>query len=242
MCLDVIHLTLAPGEEYSCTLHMERAFLLIKGEIHVWIDGRQYQGTRESCFDEDPIVYHLSCSSSIKIKAVSASELCIERCLNSTEFNPVIYGKGDTISSRPAKDTLDGTTDRIIRTVFDGETAPYSNMVLGEVISLPGRWSSYPPHDHPHPEIYLYRFLPEDGFGVSIIENTPYIVRQGDASLIPGGCTHSQVAAPGYAMYYIWMIPHLENKRWLQTTRNYRLEYSWLLQGAHPWHPADTAQ
>ena len=38
-------------------------------------------------------------------------------------------------------------------------------MVLGEVLNLPGKWSSYPPHHHPQPEVYFYRFDYPDGFG-----------------------------------------------------------------------------
>ena len=36
-----------------------------------------------------------------------------------------------------------GTATRTVRTIFDYENAPYSNMVNGEVINSPGRWSSY---------------------------------------------------------------------------------------------------
>ncbi|MBN2604923.1 MAG: 5-deoxy-glucuronate isomerase, partial [Bacilli bacterium] len=56
-----------------------------------------------------------------------------------------------------------------------------------------------------------------------------FIVKDGDSSLIHPNTTHSQVAAPGYAMYYIWMIPHLKDDRWLPTTRYYREEHKWLL-------------
>ena len=38
-------------------------------------------------------------------------------------------------------------------------------MVLGEVVNLPGKWSSYPPHHHPQPECYFYRFDKPMGFG-----------------------------------------------------------------------------
>ena len=125
---------------------------------------------------------------------------------------------------------LNEASNRTVRTVFDGESAPYSNMVMGEVINHPGRWSSYPPHDHPHPEIYHYRFFPSQGFGVSVLNEDAFVVHDGDSSLIFPNTTHSQVAAAGYAMYYIWLIPHLPNDKWLPTTRYYREEHTWLLQ------------
>ena len=54
---------------------------------------------------------------------------------------------------------------REIKTFFDLDNAPFSKMVLGEVLNLPGKWSSYPPHHHPQPEVYFYRFDYPDGFG-----------------------------------------------------------------------------
>ena len=238
MLLDVTHIKLSQGETFQDQGHEERAFLLITGEITVRLDGKDYHVSRRSCFDDDPIVFHLSQDTPIFITACQDSELCIEGCPNDNDFKPVVYMEGDSMLSRPAENTLDGMADRIIRTVFDGDSAPYSNMVLGEVVGLPGRWASYPPHDHPHPEVYLYKFLPDNGYGISIIEDDASIVRSDYASLIPGLKTHSQVAAPGYAMYYVWMIPHLKGNRWLQTTRNYRKEFEWVLTNPRLWHPA----
>ncbi|NNK97135.1 MAG: 5-deoxyglucuronate isomerase, partial [Desulfobacterales bacterium] len=126
--------------------------------------------------------------------------------------------------------TLNETSIRSVRTVFDGKINPASNMVLGEVINHPGKWSSYPPHDHPQPEIYHYRFFPPQGFGISVLDEEPHLVKHGDTSLIAPDKTHSQGAAPGYAMYYIWMIPHLPDDRWLPTTRYFREEHKWLLE------------
>ncbi|MEG0669100.1 MAG: 5-deoxy-glucuronate isomerase, partial [Clostridium sp.] len=90
----------------------------------------------------------------------------------------------------------------------------YSNMVMGEVITYPGRWSSYPPHHHPQPEVYYYRFDKPQGFGVSIIGDDSFVVKDNSAALIPGGLVHPQTSAPGYAMYYCWMIRHFDNNPW----------------------------
>lgn len=237
MLLDVIHVKLSSGEVFTNSDPLERAFLLIQGDLNVSLDEKNYQVKRTSCFDDDPVVFHIPRNMPIIIVAVTDAELCMECCENSNEFAPVVYQEGDSMVSRPAINSLDGTADRIIRTVFDGNSAPYSNMVLGEVVGLPGRWASYPPHDHPHPEVYLYKFLPNTGYGISVIEDDAAIVRSDYASLIPGLKTHSQVAAPGYSMYYVWMIPHLKGNRWVQTTRNYRKEFEWLLSNPKLWHP-----
>ena len=98
----------------------------------------------------------------------------------------------------------------IVRTVFDRRNAdPNAELVLGEVVTMPGRWSSYPPHHHPQPEIYHYRFTKPQGFGHAELGEQVLKVRQYDTVKILDGLDHAQCAAPGYGMYYAWVIRHL---------------------------------
>ncbi|MGH0052583.1 MAG: 5-deoxy-glucuronate isomerase [Sphaerochaetaceae bacterium] len=236
MLLDFGILRLKAGERISCSLPLERAWMLLKGKVAFsWPEGSS-TGERESCIDETPVVLHAPSSVTINIIAEQDCELVVERCRNEQVFPVKFYGKGDVKTEVFGAGVLQETSNRTVRTVFDGESAPYSNMVMGEVINHPGRWSSYPPHDHPHPEIYHYRFFPKQGFGVSLLDENAYVVHDGDTSLIKPNTTHSQGAAPGYAMYYVWMIPHLPNDKWLPTTRYYRKEHTWLLEkGVKVW-------
>jgi 5-deoxy-glucuronate isomerase len=232
MLLDTGILRLKKGEDYVCSRLLERAYLLIEGDVEFSWDGIVRHGVRHSCFDEEPVVLQVPSGMPIRIKALENSEICVERVVNDKAFDARFYEKKDTRTDIFGE----GPSLRSVRTVFDGEIAPLSNMVMGEVINHPGGWSSYPPHDHPQPEIYYYKMFPKQGFGVSMLEDDAYIVHDGDASLIEPGHTHSQVAAPGYAMYYVWMIAHLPNDRWLPTTRYYRKEHQWLLEkGVKIW-------
>ena len=81
--------------------------------------------------------------------------------------------------------------------------------VLGEVVTMPGRWSSYPPHHHPQPEIYHYRFTRPQGYGHAELGDDVLKVKQFDTVKIFDGNDHAQCAAPGYGMYYSWVIRHL---------------------------------
>jgi len=229
MLLDFGILKLSKGDSYKSELNLERAYLLINGNIEFSYENKSVQAKRFSCFDEEPITLHVCKNIKVEITALDDSEICIERCINDKLFDTKLYTKDDVRTDIFGKDVLNNTSIRSVRTVFDGEIAPYSNMVLGEVINHPGKFSSYPPHDHPQPEIYHYRFFPKQGFGVSMLDADAFIVKDGDSSLIHPNTTHSQVAAPGYAMYYIWMIPHLKDDRWLPSTRYYREEHKWLL-------------
>ena len=141
---------------------------------------------------------------------------------------PKLYTAKDTITEEFGNNVMDNTALRRVRTIFDHDNAPYSNMVLGEVINFPGRWSSYPAHHHCQPEIYHYRIVPEQGVGFGCVGDDVHKVRNGDTLIVEGGRVHPQVAAPGYAMYYIWGIPHTP-KRWIKD-REFLDEDKWLLE------------
>jgi 5-deoxy-glucuronate isomerase len=230
MLLDFGILRLAEGQVWVSEKAKERALLLIKGEVVFHWENQEATGRRFSCLDENPIVLHVPEGLPVKITAIEESELAVEMVKNHNEFEPKFYGSDDISCGFLGKGALDEASVRTLRTVFDGESAPKSNMVLGEVVNYPGKWSSYPPHGHPQPEIYHYRLFPEQGFGISAIGEEPQIVKNRYTSLIRPDISHSQVAAPGYAMYYIWMIPHLPDDRWLPTTRYFVKGHEWLLE------------
>ncbi len=79
----------------------------------------------------------------------------------------MFYAPEDIQIQRAGVSDLQGTMRRNIKTVFDYENAPYSNMVLGEVLNFPGKWSSYPPHFILSRK-YIYRFDKPQGFGAGL--------------------------------------------------------------------------
>ena len=115
----------------------------------------------------------------------------------------------------------------LIQKAENYSNAPYSNMVNGEIVSYPGRWSSYIPHEHPQPEVYYYKFDKPQGFGACFIGDEAYKVKDGGYAIIEGGYTHPQATAPGYRMYYCWMIRHLDGNPW--TDRIDDPAHVWLL-------------
>ena len=230
LLLDFGILKMKAGDRNISEPGRERAWLLIKGTVTFIWEGNNETVTRKSCFDEAPYVLHVSKDTEVTIQTDSECEICVEQVDNENSFDAKLYTPTDVRTDIFGAGTLNEASIRSVRTVFDGEINPLSNMVLGEVINHPGKWSSYPPHDHPQPEIYHYRFFPEQGFGISVLDDDAHVVKDGDTSLIKPDRTHSQGAAPGYAMYYIWMIPHLPDDRWLPSTRYYREEHKWLLE------------
>ncbi len=247
MLMDFGILKLGPGESWSSDGPTERAFLLMTGEVTLkWEDTSGTQTadiTRKSVLDQEPVALHVPTGIPVTVTSGNAeSELAVQGVRNDTRFTPRLWKPGEYRSERFGEGTLQDTSTRLVRTIFDAATAPESGMVLGEVVNHPGKWSSYPPHDHAQPEVYHYRFFPEQGFGHAEKEDEVFKVRNLDSYAIPPGVTHSQCAAPGYVMYYIWMIPHLPNDRFGPDSRVFRQEHTWVMDGTAPiWPDADLA-
>ena len=237
MRLDFGIISLSAGEVWEDSSNFERAILLIRGKVRFEWNGEAETAVRRDSFSENPEVLQVPSGMTVRLTASSnGTELAYEASVNEKEFPPVFYRKSDIRNDVFGKGSLNDMSIRTVRTVFDGENADFSAMVMGEVVNHPGKWSSYPPHDHPHPEIYHYRLFPKQGFGVSLLDEEAHVVKHGSTSLIKPHTTHSQVAAAGYAMYYIWMIPHLPGNKWLPTTRYFRKEHEWLLsEGVTIW-------
>ncbi len=205
----------------------ESALLLLSGEIELHYDGKTSSGSRGDCFSDSAVVLHFPLGTSVKVSFASDSEVLLVQKQNATKFDICFYDGSNIIKNTFGEGPLAATTRRTVTTVFDYNNAPYSKLVLGEVFNGAGIWSSYPPHSHPHPEVYFYRFHKPTGFGSCHIGENCYRINHNSVALIPGNLTHPQNAAPGYPMYYVWIIPHLENEPWLNT-RIFDPVHEWL--------------
>ncbi len=225
-------LRLEAGKNYEHGLEKERAFLLMKGEVSFFIDETEKSATRKSLFDEGPSCLHVDQKTHVKIAALTDSEIAIISTTNDKTFPPEFYTSSDVENEYRGKGTMQETSTRIVRTIFDKSNAKNANLVLGEVVNYPGKWSSYPPHHHPQPEIYHYRFLPENGFGFATVGDSVYKVRNGDTVKILNDRVHPQVSAPGYAMYYIWVIRHLDGNPYIKPV--FEPEHTWVMEKDAP--------
>ena len=216
MRMDFGHVLLTRGETWTSPPGSERAILLALGNVEFsWDSGGGAVAQRKDLFDENPTVLSLPERSAAKVTALSdEAELYVAATDNPRDFGPKLYLPEDCFGEERGKGTMKEASTRIVRTTFDDRNAGFSNLVVGEVVGSPGRWSSYPPHHHPQPEIYHYRFLPSQGFGLTAIGEAAYLLKDRDTILIRDGEDHPQVTAPGYAMWYLWIIRHLDGKRY----------------------------
>ena len=219
------------GETFSlCDEKNETAVLLISGSVIFNWDKNSEKGERGNAFQKTPYCLHVCKNTTIKIEALKDTEILIQRTENEKEFSAVFYKPNDILYQEFGVGQWNGAGHRVVSTVFDYDNAPYSNMVLGEVFNKPGCWSSYPPHHHPQPEVYYYQFNPTQGFGACFNGEVAYKSENGDACFIHAGEDHQQATAPGYEMYYVWMIRHIDGDPWYKTTRFTAAEHEWLLK------------
>jgi len=235
--LAVSVLKLEAGAVHEETPAHETAYLLMSGQATVTVGNRVADVARGSLFDDSPSAVHLSAGTSLRIVALSPVELTVYACANARPFPAAIYLPADTKDEHRGKGQVGGACLRLVRTIFDATNAsPDAELVLGEVITLPGRWSSYPPHHHPQPEIYHYRFTHPQGFGFAQHGEDVFKVRHYDTVKIVAGCDHAQTAAPGYGMYYAWVIRHLPGNPY--TVPEFTAEHRWTMEpGAEIWRP-----
>lgn len=229
MLMDIGVYLLRKGETIILyDIECETVVLPLEGFVQLSWEDQSKEVCREDIFQQSPHCLHVCKGIEIIIEAFAESEVLIQKTNNHNIFASRLYLPEECTSEEAGANTLDKTSYRTIRTIFDYSTAPYSNLVIGEVISHPGRWSSYPPHHHKQPEVYYYRFNKEQGFGCAMVGDEAFRVKHNSFLTIPGGLDHPQATAPGYAMYFCWMIRHLENDPW--TKRIFEAEHKWLLE------------
>ena len=205
----------------------EIAVLLFSGKVTYEWNDKIVEADRPDCFHHEAYCLHAGKGTKITLTAHAHSELYIQKTLNANPFEAVMYDPSNIdIELKGYNGELKGAMQREIKTFFDLSNAPYSNMVLGEVLNHPGKWSSYPPHHHPQPEVYFYRFDYPDGFGAGFANGEIYRTGHNGLAVINHGF-HSQTAAPGYAMCYAWGIRHLDGDPW-DKTRIDDPEHAWL--------------
>lgn len=239
--MEVALLVMEPGDTFEFQENdKEVSWVLMKGKATVEVDGKVTEIERPDPFDYVGACLLMSKGSICKIEAVDYSEFYVQKTYNDREFEPHIYSAEDTHTwARGTGNELDGMMRRDVRTYYDYESRPDSNMVLGEVVNQAGKWSSYPPHSHPQPEVYFYFFEDERGFGAGWADGKPHELHHHGCLVITDEYTHSQVMAPGYPCCYIWGIRHLDGNPW-EKTRIDDPDHEWLLEeNPDYWRPKE---
>ncbi|TAN32347.1 5-deoxy-glucuronate isomerase [bacterium] len=207
----------------------ELCVVILSGQVDVTCDGNRWGalGSRSNPFEGAPDAVYAPPKSDIKL--TSASIMCeIALCWAEAKrgVEPQLLRAQDVRTSRRGSDR----TERMIRDILMEDRSAESLLVT-EVTTRGGNWSSYPPHKHdtddPPRETYLeetyyHRTKHPEGFGFQQVYtedralDTTLCVRDGDVVLVPRGY-HPVAAAPGYDLYYLNVMAG-PRRRWLVTT------------------------
>lgn len=234
-------LRLRSGATHRETTPLETVLVLLHGSVEVTLGEQTFRAARASLFDEKPATFHCGHGTVLAVRSLAAgTELAVVRAKNHRQLPPRFYAPGQVLTEDRGAGLAQGACRRFVRTIFDCASRPDSELVVGEVVNFPGRWSSYPGHHHPQPEIYHYRFTLPQGYGHAELGDAVFKVRDGDTVSIPGGLDHAQVSAPGYGMYYLWIVRHLPRRPYKGF--KFSPEHQWLLDSTQQgWQPPTSA-
>ena len=218
---------LSSGSVYSDNAQKEKAILLIYGEVELEWDGKKETIKRGSFVDDDPWTLNVPSQIGVKITGISQdSELAIMKTENAKQFEPKLYTDKDCRIEIRGKGHMNEAGTRIVKTIMDVSVTTDSNFMLGEDVQYPGKWAGFPSHHHEQPEIYYYKLHPETGFGLLKLGDEAVLIEHNDTVKILPNLDHPQVAAPGYAMYFLWVIRHLDGNPYIKPT--FEKEHLWV--------------
>ena len=176
------------------------------------VDGYGSVGARDDVFSGLPSALVLPPGATYALQAMTPLHLAIVSAPADSAVAPqLIQPHQVRIESRGK-----GVTERKIHWILS-EKDPGSRLLLVEVLTPAGHWSTYPPHKHDEnkagteralEELYYYRFNPEQGFAFQGIYtkardlDVSIRARHDDLVLVPRGY-HVVSAAPGYDCYYL---------------------------------------
>jgi 5-deoxy-glucuronate isomerase len=184
----------------------ETALLCMRGACRVSVDGKTFD------LDLHDAIYAPR-GSAIEVSSSSEVDL-VELAADVTGDYPVqVVRYSDVVKDPALKFRAGGAATSRDLNIIIGDNVRAGRILMGFTRSLPGNWTSWPPHEHTAllEEVYVYFDMPAPAFGIQLVYTEPEkpefvsLVRDGDAVLMPAGY-HPNVAAPGHSINFIWMM------------------------------------
>jgi 5-deoxy-glucuronate isomerase len=211
--------TIARGDAWSgADARQERCLVLLSGRCRVrWrarggATGDGILGPRASVFDAYPYALYVPAGSKVTVTAEDASILADCRAPSDRQFEPRLVQPQDCGYEIRGG----GSATRQIIDILP-PSFPADRLMICEVLTPAGNWSSYPPHKHDRDrppieadleEIYYFRFRHPDGYGFHRVytadgrHDDTVTVRDGDLVVVREGY-HPFVTAYGHDAYYL---------------------------------------
>ena len=193
----------------------ETCVVVLSGTASVEVGERVFEGIggRESVFENrSPGAVYVPCNQRASVTADDTAVIAL--CSAPASIGGSARAISDDAIARETRGA--GTNVRHVRAILP-ETEPAESLLIYEVITPGGHWSSYPPHKHDTDaipdesaleETYYHLLNPHQGFAFQRVYtddrsiDETMTVEHGDCVLVPRG--YHPVGAPhGYDLYYL---------------------------------------
>ncbi|MCS6773280.1 MAG: 5-deoxy-glucuronate isomerase [Thermoflexales bacterium] len=219
---------LAPGAQHAVDNGVRECVLVVlSGQVSVRSTVGEWRqiGARASVFAGLPFALYLPRETSFELLAETRAEVALGWAPAEASYPPRLVCPGDVQVEIRGGDNATRQVNTIIPPGF-----PCARLVVVEVYTPGGNWSSYPPHKHDRhrvdedghlieadlEEIYFYQFDRPEGYALQRIytdESSPMhqagqpldvvlCPRHNDLVLVPEGY-HPVASPPGYTTYYL---------------------------------------
>ena len=207
---------LQPGQRHAGgSPEREACLVVLAGTADIKAGDLSFEeaGNRKSVFEDiPPAAVYVPAGVPYEVTATTSVELAIG--------SAPATGQGEPRLIDPRRMSREvrghGTNQRFVRNILP-ETEPAEGLLVVEVITPGGHWSSYPPHKHDTAtageetaleETYYHRLNPPQGFAIQRVYtddrsiDETISVEDGDVVMVPRGY-HPTGAPHGYDLYYL---------------------------------------
>jgi 5-deoxy-glucuronate isomerase len=178
-------------------------------------------GGRRDPFDGPPVAHYAPPPAKVLVRSARGAEIAVGMAKAAGGLQPRALPASEVRREVRGSAAMERTIHHILM-----EDQPASSLLVTEVVTPAGHWSSYPPHKHDTDdppreslleEVYYFRFKDPRGFGLMRVYTADpgvgapvrgarldesIAVRDRDLVLVPRGY-HTFSAAPGYDAYYL---------------------------------------
>ena len=207
---------LAPGAVLSAeTGDQEICLVLVAGKARISAAGQDFGvlGERTNPFEGQPWSVYVPAKSHYSVTAETPLELAVCAAPGTGAKPARVIAASDVGQETRGK----GSNTRYVRNILPDSSPHAESLLVVEVITPSGGWSSYPPHKHDRDalpreslleETYYHRLSPPQGYGVQRVYtddrslDETMVISDRDVVLVPKGY-HPVGVAHGYDLYYL---------------------------------------
>lgn len=224
---------------YQDTLNDEVAVVILSGMVSVRTKHAAWSniGRRMSVFEKTaPYTVYVPAQDRIEIRAETTAELALCKAPGKGKLAARLIEPKDVGVEKRGK----GNTERLIHNILP-ESEQAESLLVVEVFTPEGHWSSYPPHKHDQlqlpeesllEETYFHKISPVNGFAIQRVYtddrslDETIVLANNDVVLVPKGY-HPVSAPPGYELYYLnvmagpvrtWKFKNDRDHEWIFNT------------------------